>query len=133
MSAQITDPLQGLLQTLKIRLTAARKEHESGDAWYYNGGTFLVLLFTSAASLMPSIAEDYPRLIVTGQILAAAAAILVGTERSLSFGARWRYHREMKSAYDSLLDMLEYIPILPESERNKYLAEFWEELKLVRR
>lgn len=103
----------------------------------YNGSTVLVLLFTGAASLLPTIFPNNPHFQVTAQILAALAAFAVALERSLSFGSRWRFHIEMDNAYNGLIDQLEFYRItdqlLPVSQREKYLQEFWTELYAVRR
>jgi|SRR5580658_560364 hypothetical protein len=117
------------------QLEEARKQHRRAvDGFLYNGGTFVVLLFTGAAAFLPTVTGDHHRWIP--QALAALAALVVATERSLNFGSRWRFHIEMWNAYSALIDMIAFYRAstgLPDSERQKYLGDLWKELYSVRR
>jgi hypothetical protein len=126
------------LEELKERLQDARKPHaRKTDSLLYNGLTVLILLFTGTASFLPTLQPENIYLRVTAQALAALAAFAVAMERSLNFGARWRFHLEMDNAYCALIDMLEFYRVtaemLPDAERQKYLQDFMKELYAVRR
>jgi hypothetical protein len=126
------DELTELAHSLEI----AQKRHHTLDALLYNGGTVIVLLFTSAASLLPTINPD-SHYQLTAQILAALAAFVVATERALNFGSRWRFHVEMDSAYSALLNMITIYrasaPFLPDTEKQKRLQEISQEVSVVSR
>lgn len=64
--------------------------------------------------------------------MAAAAGVFVAAERSLAFGARWRFHEEMRNRYNALIDQIEFIQYLPATERAKYLQEIWASLYALR-
>ncbi len=121
-----------VIQTLRQRLQAAVEQHDGwADPLAFNGGTILVLLLTGLATLLPTML-DAGRFAWAAPLCSALAGLFVAMERALGFGARWRFHREMKSAYESIVDMLEFYPILPLSERPKYARDIYTSLYAVR-
>ena len=121
-----------VISTLRERLTAAVAQHDGwADPLMFNGGTILVLILTGLATLLPSVVEK-GSFAWAAPMCAALAGLFVAMERALGFGARWRFHREMKSAYESIVDMLEFYPILPASERPKYARDIFTSLYAVR-
>jgi hypothetical protein len=60
------------------------------------------------------------------------AGFWIAAERALGFGARWRYHREMKSGYEAIIDMLDFYQGLPASEQPKYARDIFTALYALR-
>ena len=87
---------------------------------------------TAAASICSSQAHAGNDFGAWGAGLAAAAGVFVAAERSLAFGARWRFHEEMRNRYNALIDQIEFIQYLPATERAKYLQEIWASLYALR-
>jgi len=66
-------------------------------------------------------------------ICAALAALLITIERSLSFGARWRFHTEMQTGYKSILDMIDFYQcITADDDKAKYRSNIWNALYALR-
>ncbi|MFD6156165.1 hypothetical protein ACFWF7_24520 [Nocardia sp. NPDC060256] len=82
------------------------------DSFLYNGGTVVALAVSIAATSLPWSGETQwiPR------VLTAVAAIIIGAERALSFGERWRFHRTRYGAAQSLELRLARIPALEPAE-----------------
>jgi hypothetical protein len=121
-----------VIERLRARLQEAVADHDGwADPIAFNGGTILVLLLTGLATVLPSTVPD-DAFKWAGPVCSALAGLFVAMERALGFGARWRYHREMKSAYQSIIDMLEFFPILPAAERPKYARDIYASLYAVR-
>ena len=120
---------------LEQDLQAAQKRHRTGDSWYYNGGTVLILLFTGTASLLPTIKPNDHPVALAAQILAALAAFLVAMERSLDFGARWRFHIEMDNAYSALIGRIKTYQVaaqaLPDPQRTQFWLDFMDQRDAV--
>lgn len=118
-----------VIERLRSRMQAMVAQHDGwADPLAFNGGTILVLMLTGLATLAPSIGlPDW-----VAPACSAVAGLFVAMERALGFGARWRYHREMKSAYESIVDMLEFLPLLPVTERPKYARDIFSALYAVR-
>jgi hypothetical protein len=117
---------------LRARLQKSVADHDGwADPIAFNGGTILVLALTALATVLPSAIPD-GTLKWAAPVCSALAGLFVAMERALGFGARWRYHREMKSAYESIVDMLEFFPILPAAERPKYARDIYTSLYAVR-
>lgn len=121
-----------VIARLKSRLELAVAQHDSwADPILFNGGTILVLLLTAMATLLPSsLPKD--TFVWAAPVCSALAGLFVAMERALGFGARWRYHREMKSGYESIIDMLEFFPVLPAPEQPKYARDIYAALYAVR-
>jgi hypothetical protein len=124
----VTDLDPEMIQQLKIRLKGAAELH---DVWldpiFFNGGTILVLLLTTLATLLPSSNFSW-----AAPLCSAIAGLFVAMERALGFGARWRYHREMRFSYESIIDMLDFFPVIPPLERPKYIRDIFASLYAVR-
>lgn len=121
-----------VIATLRERLAASVTSHDGwADPLMFNGGTILVLMLTSLATILPTMLpkDSYTW---AAPLCAAVAGLFVAMERALGFGARWRFHREMRFAYESILDMLEFYPILPAAERPKYARDIFAALYAVR-
>lgn len=117
-----------VIEQLSNRLKSSAKLH---DVWldpiFFNGGTISVLALTAAATLLPSTSYAW-----LAPMCAAVAGFCVASERALGFGARWRYHREMRFAYESIVDMLGFYQYIPRSERPKYIRDIFTALYAVR-
>ena len=119
---------------IKKRLQAAADDHPIGlDSVLYNGGTAAVLIATAIATFLPpDVDPDWvPR------ALSGFAAFWVGLERALGFGARWRYHREMRASYHGLLQMIDYYLVtkdeLPADESQTLRQGILEQMALLQR
>jgi hypothetical protein len=80
------------------------------------------------ATLLPSSAFGWAALLC----FALAGLDFVALERALGFGARWRYHRKMRFSYESIIDMLDFFPVIPLTERPKYIRDIFAALYAVR-
>jgi hypothetical protein len=119
------------VEALKARLGQAVAEHDvSIDPWMFNAGTVSTLILTAAATFVPSLGPKVPAFVAP--LCSGIAGVLIAAERALGFGARWRYHREMRSAYQSIIDMLDFCPLVPRSERAKYVRDIFTALYAVR-
>jgi hypothetical protein len=124
--------------SIKERVEAEVRKHTSegkGDGTRYNGGTLLVLLFTSAAALLP--AADLGGWEWVPPVLSGTTAFLVGAERALEFGPRWKYHRAMNAGYKSVLDEIDFYlamyPNLTGDDQMRYSREILANLHTLRR
>ncbi len=116
-----------VIDQIKHRMGQDVSRHDGwADPVMFNGGTILVLVLTMLATFLPS--NHFP----WGPLCAGLAGLFVAMERALGFGARWRFHREMRSAYQAIIDMLEFIPFLPSSERPNYVRDIFAALYGVR-
>ncbi len=121
------------LEQLKTDIAKAITEHKHdkrGDGFRFNYGTAFVLFATVSATLIPT---EPTWLLWCAKVLTGFAAFWVALERVLNFGARWRYHIEMQSSYQSVLDELNIIPLLDERERNEALQNIRAELRVLRK
>jgi hypothetical protein len=124
------------LERLMTRLDKAVKEHSTHlrlDSFLYNGGTIAVLLATFAATVWPQEAGEWT---LIPKLLTAFAGFWVAVERVLSFGARWRFHIEMKNAYRSIQDEVDLYRhrsgSLTKAERQQGLDTLWQKLLQLR-
>jgi hypothetical protein len=112
-----------------------RRHSPRGDSLLYNGGTVLVLLFTSVATFLGAQSLGVYDFVVP--LLSGTAAFLVGLERALDFGARWRYHANMRAGYEAVLDQIEFLtavePALSAEERLAYCHDIRDALRVLRR
>ena len=130
----LTVELGPLLRSdLRDHINEAIKRHNPTlDGALFNGGTILQLAFTAAASFLPG-SNWIPNAPFLAGICAALAALLITVERSLSFGARWRFHTEMQTGYKSILDMIDFYQcITVDDEKTKYRANIWNALYALR-
>ncbi len=121
MSADVEKVVQSIKKSVD--------EHDPKlDSALYNGGTVLALAASIGATSFVWT-DDYgwvPRL------LAGVAAFLIGIERALGFGQRWRYHRTMRATYETILLRLEALPD-DAPDRADRLAKILDDLDAVRR
>lgn len=89
------------------------------DSALYNGGTVIVILLTGAATFTPDFGEPWTWV---ARILTGIAACWIAIERALNFGARWRFHVEMKNEYKMVLDKYNIHKIL-KNRSNKEQAK----------
>jgi hypothetical protein len=121
-----------VIDRLKDRLEKAAKAHDVPiDPWMFNGGTILVLALTALATFLPT-ALSAGQATWAAPLCSAIAGLFIAMERALGFGARWRFHKEMENAYVAILDMLDFYPLLPESEKPKYARDIFGALYAVR-
>lgn len=108
------------LSDMKQHVEECMKEHKPGfDSALYNGGTLAVILFTAAATFLFGLdAWSWIPRVLTG-----IAAFWIAMERALNFGARWRFHLEMKKGYEMILVMINSMELLPEGERRTELEK----------
>jgi hypothetical protein len=114
---------------IRLQVTHHAK-YRTWDAYYYNGITALVLLFSALVAMLPSDKEGW--LFWIPKILGALNVFLVALDRTLGFGARWRFHIEMESLYLALLDHLRSLEGVEPSDPNAALAALRKELGEVR-
>jgi hypothetical protein len=121
------------LEALRARLQQACKEHAPRlDFWLYNGGTILALILSAAASLLAGKTFG-DQLGPVAAVCSATAGVIIAAERALSFGARWRFHKEMENGYISLIDKIDFVPVLPDGpDKQKYLNDIWTALYALR-
>ena len=121
---------------LKAHITDAINEHkkdQKGDGIWFNFGTGFVLLATTASTLIPLNSGEV--LLWSAKILTGLATFLVALERSLNFGARWRYHIDMRNAYQSILDEMNFSKIMYTDKEKlaETLANIRAELRVLRK
>ncbi len=132
LPGSLTDLSPEFLEKLKARLTTARDKHAdhgSGDAWRFNGGTIIALVCTSGATLVAAFAGAPAWLAPT---VTAIATVIIAIERALGWGARWIYHSDLENAYECLIDMIDFYPFVPASDRGKYAQDIIAALYAVR-
>ena len=124
-SAQMSETTPNL-GDLRTRLENARKEHSPRlDFWLYNGGTIAALVLTAAATLLSGNTFGH---VYAGAaaVCSALAGVIIAAERTLAFGARWRFHKEMQSAYSSIINKIDFLPFRTggrtetRADRNEY-------------
>ena len=114
---------------IKQRLTESIEEHGTRlDAWAYNSLTVISLIGTgfAAAAAGNGVAPGWVA------FASALAALCIGVERALGLGARWRFHTEMRAAYRTMLDGLDFAELLPADKRDAFVADWWSKLMLLR-
>lgn len=116
---------------LRRHLEQSIKEHSHGvDSALYNGGTAAVILATALATFLPDLEGLWSWLPRT---LTAFAAFWIALERALNFGARWRFHVEMKSGYRAILASLDILELVPEEDRAEYVESLRHDLLVLHR
>lgn len=118
-----------LTDNLILELKSAVNKHgrdSVGDSIQYNGATVLALAATTAATILP---EGYSTLT---RILTGLATFLIAIIRALNFGMRWRFHKEMKSKYQNLLDAATLVPSFPEDKQLKAVQAIHSRLSALR-
>lgn len=117
---------------IKRQLREAADSHPiRTDSALYNGGTAAVLLATAIATFLPTDFDpDWLPRALTG-----FAAFWIGLERALGFGARWRYHREMRASYRGLMQTIDFYLAtkdeLPVEESQQLRRDILEKMALL--
>lgn len=106
------------------------KKWGSWDAYFYNGGTGIVLLCTTLATYLPDTQTQIANWLP--QVLTAIATFWVALDRALTFGSRWRFHLSQKYGYRRILDRLSFYSTIPTPEREKHIKETLMQLDIVR-
>jgi len=114
---------------LKADINSGVKEHEkhqTWDAYAYNSFAILAIIFTSLAAVFPI--GDNTWVI---RAFAGVGAILISLEKSLHFGSRWVYHREMRHGYLVVSSKIYFYENMPEGftdgEKKKIYTEIFQE------
>ncbi|WP_410617095.1 hypothetical protein [Amycolatopsis sp. lyj-109] len=116
-------------EKLEASINKSISEHNPRlDSFLFNGGTLLALAVTIAATVpWPDNVSWLPR------VLAGLGAFLIGAERALNFGERWRYHRRLRDAYQSILDRFTLAVEASGVQRDELLAKITADLDQIRR
>lgn len=124
---------QESMDQLKANIAEEVAEHKNaqkGDGLRFNYGIAFVLFATAMSTLIPT---EPTWLLWIAKVLTGFAVFWVALERALNFGARWRFHIEMKSAYQNVLDELNFLPFLDEKQRDETRQDIRAELRLLRK
>ena len=108
----------------------AIKDHKRWDGFWYNGGTVASLGLSGFASI--AAASKAADLAIPVAISAGLATFIIAVQRSLGFGARWKFHIEMQSAYRALLDGVVFCSAVPEQRREAFVNNWWARLVVLR-
>ncbi|WP_069165763.1 hypothetical protein [Nocardia altamirensis] len=94
------------------------------DSFFYNGGTVVALAASIVATTLPwsGDLQWIPR------ALTAVAAIIIGSERALGFGERWRFHLGRYGAARSLEIRLARAGVLEPADEAKEISAIVHEL-----
>ncbi|MER7457488.1 hypothetical protein [Micromonospora sp. NPDC126480] len=117
------------LAPLEESIRSCIQQHDPRlDSVLFNGGTVLALAATiSATAVTWSGSLSWLPRALTG-----FAAFLIGLERALNFGERWRYHRRRRDAYQSLLDRLNLARAVKGPKREELLDRLVDDLDRLR-
>jgi hypothetical protein len=89
------------------------------------------IVFTSTATLLP---ESF---FTTGKILTGIAVIIITLDRSLNWGARWLYHRQLRHKYLNISARISFFENLDSvysvDEKKKYFQLIYDDLFSLRR
>jgi hypothetical protein len=116
-------------EPLHRTLSQAVRSHQRGartDSIWHNGGTMLALAATTTATVLPTAYSGWAR------AAAGLATFLIALARALDFGTRWRWHLNMRSRYQVLLDKTEQVLVLPADEQGAVVRQIYDELAKVR-
>lgn len=107
----------------------AISEHDPRlDSFLFNGGTVVALAATIVATSV-----TWPNdLSWLSRVLTGLAAFMIGVERALNFGERWRYHRRLRDGYLSIYNRYSLAVLLPRAQREAALTKVIEDLDLLR-
>lgn len=121
------------LDKLAENIERSRERHagdEKLDNFFFNYGTVAILFLTLVAAFLEPGAMGLP--VWLPRAMSALAAILVGLERSLSFGQRWRFHIEQENGYQMVLDKITFVKLVPEAERPALLKDIKANVEILR-
>lgn len=131
MASSQSDELHGDLSEQASRLSISIKEAMrphggKRDSLLHNGSTMAAMAATTAATIIPA---NYA---IWARIAAGIATFLIAVARALDFGARWRWHLNMRSRYAVLLDRVDQVALLPADTRADALSKIYDDLFKVR-
>lgn len=106
--------------------SAMRPHGGKRDSLLHNGSTMGAMAATTAATIIPA---DYS---LWARIAAGVATFIIAVARALDFGARWRWHLNMRSRYAVLLDRVDQVALLPTDQRSDALSKVYDDLFKVR-
>jgi uncharacterized protein len=121
------------LASLKSQVQRSLGEHKRSmliDSWFYNGGTVAIVIATTLATLVPSIAPAY---VIVGQILTGLATILVALQRTLGAAERYTFHRQMLAGYRVIDDYITEYPLVLATDQPALLVQIRQDLLALRR
>lgn len=110
MADRVSDATE--LGAVKKRIETSIVEHkryQSLDGLTFNGMTLFVLGATTATTLLAGDAE----FVTIVRILSGLATLFIAVERTLAYGERWRFHREMRHGYVGILNKLAFYEVAP--------------------
>ena len=117
------------LAAVEKRIEQSVREHSTlPDGFWYTTMTVLPLALMAFAT----VAAKHDGFSTWVSIASALAAFCISLERALGFGARWRYHREMKGGYRNLLDGMAFVVVLPDERKHAFLNDWWAKLLAMR-
>lgn len=96
------------------------------DSFLHNGSTMAAMAATTAATVIPA---DHA---IWARCAAGTATFLIAVARALDFGARWRWHLNMRARYAILLDRVDRVALLPVEGRSAALVQIYDDLSKVR-
>lgn len=122
------------LNELKEQVRESVNEHSSSqtiDGLWYNSSVIAAILSSSFATFL---IDDCP---FVAKILTALSAIIIAIDRSLNWGARWVYHRQMRHEYLLILARINLVENLgdnySEDEKKKYFLLIFDDLFTIRK
>ncbi len=117
------------LKDLKRQIIESVKEHSTHQKWdsfLYNASVIIAIILSAGASFMVDYHQDLAK------ILSALAAIVIAIDRSLNWGARWIFQRQMRQAYLSILARIDLVENLgqgfTDEEKKRYFLSIFDEL-----
>lgn len=110
---------------------AEHSRHQTWDSILYNGSVIIAIVASSAATFL---IDDAPQI---AKVLSAIAAIVIAIDRSLNWGARWIYQRQMRHEYLLILARINLVENIganfTEEEKKKYFLLIFDDLIALRR
>ncbi len=112
---------------LRAELAEDVKAHSPGaDSIYHNGGTVIALAATGTATLLPMSLSFWAR------VASAIATFVIALSRGLDFGGRWRWHIQMRNAYRAMIDRVNGLDVLPNTDRPAAAKKIFEDVAALR-
>jgi hypothetical protein len=121
------------IDAMRVDVTKHVSDHAkwgSWDAWFYNGGTAVVLLCTSIATYLPASGSKAASWLPP--ILTGFATFWVALDRALVFGPRWRYHLAQASRYRAIHDLLLAYHGVPDPDKPAAMKKLLSQLEAAR-
>lgn len=115
------------IERLRAELAEDVKAHSPrADSFYHNGGTVIALAATGTATLLPMSLSLWAR------IASAIATFVIALSRGLDFGGRWRWHLQMCNAYRAMIDRVDGLDVLPDTDRPAAARKIFEDVAALR-